>query len=92
MKSVAEPEPRRRIKLPPGAGAEITNCGSGSFLFTTDLKNFIEKKSRLLKKFLEIVTILFLFLKSKKVFFKIFYKTIWSWTRKKFFRLRNTDE
>jgi hypothetical protein len=24
------------IKLPPGAGAEITNCGSGSFLFTTD--------------------------------------------------------
>ncbi len=24
------------IKLPPGA--EITNCGSGSFLFTTDLK------------------------------------------------------
>ena len=79
MKSVAEPEPRRRIKLPPGAGAEITDCDSGS-----DLKNFIEKKSRLLKKFLEIVTILFLFLKSKKVFFKIFYKTIWSWTRKKF--------
>jgi hypothetical protein len=28
------------IKLPPEAGttAEITNCGSGSFLFTSDLK------------------------------------------------------
>jgi translation initiation factor 2 gamma subunit (eIF-2gamma) len=26
------------IELPPGAGAEITNSGSGSFLFTTDLK------------------------------------------------------
>jgi hypothetical protein len=39
------------IKLPPGAGPEITNCGSGcgsgsssgSFLFTTDLKKNIEK-------------------------------------------------
>jgi hypothetical protein len=30
------------IKLPPGAGDEIMNCGSGSFLFTIDL---IEKKS-----------------------------------------------
>jgi hypothetical protein len=27
-----------KIKLPPGAGAEITNCGSGSFLIITDLK------------------------------------------------------
>jgi hypothetical protein len=26
------------IKLPPGAGAEITNCGSSSFLFFKDLK------------------------------------------------------
>jgi hypothetical protein len=32
------------IKLPPGAGAEITNCGSGSFLFTPDLKKFYFKK------------------------------------------------
>jgi hypothetical protein len=24
--------------------AEITNCGSGSFLFTTDLKKFYRKK------------------------------------------------
>jgi hypothetical protein len=33
------------IKLPPGAGAEITNCGSGSFfLFTTDFKKFYWKK------------------------------------------------
>jgi hypothetical protein len=39
------------IKLPPGA--EIKNCGSGSFLFITDLKkNFTEKKSWSLKKFL----------------------------------------
>jgi hypothetical protein len=29
--------------LPPGAGAEFTNCGSGSFLFTTDLKKLYRK-------------------------------------------------
>jgi hypothetical protein len=40
------------IEMPPGAGAEITNCGSGSFLFITDLKKFIEKKSWLTNKFL----------------------------------------
>ncbi len=42
--SVVDQEPRSRnfIELPPGAGAEITNCGFGSFLFTTDLH--IEKK------------------------------------------------
>ncbi len=28
------------IKLRPGDGAEITNCSSGSFLFTTQLKKF----------------------------------------------------
>jgi hypothetical protein len=28
------------IKLPPGAGAEITNCGSGSFLFIKYLNKF----------------------------------------------------
>jgi hypothetical protein len=39
-----------KIKLPPGAGAEITNCGSvfssssSPFLFTTDLKKFYRKK------------------------------------------------
>jgi hypothetical protein len=35
-----------KIKLPPGAGAEITNFGSvsDSFLCTTDLKKFVEKK------------------------------------------------
>ncbi len=32
------------IKLAPGAGAEITNCGSGYFLFITDLKKFRRKK------------------------------------------------
>jgi hypothetical protein len=31
------------IKLPPGDGAEIRTCGSGSFLFTTDLKKFYRK-------------------------------------------------
>ncbi len=51
--SAAEPEPRAEIKLPlgAGAGAEITNCGSGSFLFTTDLKNIIAKKHGCWKPF-----------------------------------------
>ncbi len=30
-------------KLPPGAGAEVTTCGSGSFLFIRLEKKFIEK-------------------------------------------------
>jgi hypothetical protein len=42
--SVEEPEQRAEIKLPPGAGSEKTNCGFGSFLFTTDLKEFNRKK------------------------------------------------
>ncbi len=46
------------IKLPPEAGAEITNCGPGSI---KDLEKFYRKKSWLLKKFLEIITILILF-------------------------------
>ncbi len=32
------------IKLPLGAGAVITNCGSGSFLFLNDFKKFYRKK------------------------------------------------
>jgi hypothetical protein len=40
------------IKLPRGAGADITNCGSGSFIFIKDLKKFYRKKSWLLKKVL----------------------------------------
>jgi hypothetical protein len=44
------------IKLTTGTRAKITNCGSGSFLFTADLKKFDRKKLWLLKKFLEIVT------------------------------------
>ena len=41
---------RAEIKLAPGAGAEITNCGSsGSFLFITDFKNFYGIISWLLK-------------------------------------------
>jgi hypothetical protein len=41
--SVEELEPRAeepRLKRPPGAGTEITKCGSGSFLFTKDSKKF----------------------------------------------------
>jgi hypothetical protein len=37
-------EKQVRYKLPPGAGAELTNCGSGSLLFIKDLKKFLEKK------------------------------------------------
>ncbi len=40
------------IKLPPGAGAEITNWGPGSgfgsFLFTTDLKKFYRKTKKIM--------------------------------------------
>ncbi len=49
------------IKLPPRAGAEITNCGSGSCLFIKDFKKFFRKKLWLLKKFFWIITILILF-------------------------------
>jgi hypothetical protein len=31
-------------KLPPGAGPEIANSGSGSFVFITALKKFCSKK------------------------------------------------
>jgi hypothetical protein len=49
--SLAEPRAETvEIILPPGAGAEIMNCGSGFFLFIKDLKIFYRKKSRLLKK------------------------------------------
>ncbi len=34
-------EPRGRNKIPPEAGTETTNCGSGSLLFNTD---FSQKK------------------------------------------------
>jgi hypothetical protein len=41
------------IKLPPGAragaGAKITNCGSYSFLFITDMKKLYRKKPWSLK-------------------------------------------
>jgi hypothetical protein len=32
-----------KLPLGVGAGAEITNCGTGSFLFTTDLRKLWEK-------------------------------------------------
>jgi hypothetical protein len=35
-----DPEPRAETEIKLTAGAEITNCGSGSFLFTTELKKF----------------------------------------------------
>ncbi len=44
--SDAETDPRSggaKIKLPPGAGPEITNWGSGFFLFMEDLKKFYVK-------------------------------------------------
>jgi hypothetical protein len=62
-------------KLPPGTGAEITNCGSASFLFTTDLTKFYRKISWLLTKFYFNFIPIPLF-KSKKE--KVSYKTIWS--------------
>jgi hypothetical protein len=34
---------RAEIKLPPRAGAEMTNCGSGFFQFIKDLKKFYRK-------------------------------------------------
>jgi hypothetical protein len=40
------------IQLPPGAGAEITNCDVGSFLFINDFKKFYRKISWFLNKFL----------------------------------------
>jgi hypothetical protein len=56
-------KPKAEIKLTPGAGAEITNCGSGSgsFLFIKDLKKFYRKKSWLQKRFFYICTVLILF-------------------------------
>jgi hypothetical protein len=41
--------PGAEIKVPPES--EIMNCGSGSLLFTAELKKFYRKKSWLLKKF-----------------------------------------
>ncbi len=60
-----------KIKLPHGAGAEITNCGSGSLIFTTDLKKFYRKKSWLLSCWRSFCKLLLL-LKSKKVIFKVY--------------------
>jgi hypothetical protein len=55
---------RAEIKLPPGAGAEITNCGSGSFLSIYHILDF----QGILSKFGFAAP----------------------WSRKKYFRLRNT--
>jgi hypothetical protein len=54
-------ELRSRLGAGAGAGAEITNWGSGPFLFIKELKKFYRKKSWLLMKFLQIITILILF-------------------------------
>jgi hypothetical protein len=63
--SVAEPEPKAEIKLPPGAGAEaeITNCDSGSFIFIKDLVKFYRRKTIVAK---EIFVIFHSFKKSFK--------------------------
>ncbi len=62
LRSLSKSQSRgAEIKLPSRAGAEITNCGSGSFLVMKGLKKFYRKKSLLLKKFLNIITILILF-------------------------------
>ncbi len=42
---VVTESPGAKTKLPPGARAEITNSGSGSVLFTTAWRNFIEKNN-----------------------------------------------
>ncbi len=63
------------ITLPPGAGAEIMNCGSGSFLFTTDLKKFYRKKIKSAEEVFVIVTSLILLLKSKKE--KVNFNVLW---------------
>ncbi len=66
--------------MPPAAGAEITNCGPPSFLFTTELMKFYGK-IMVTVNFLKIVTILILCLKSKKVIsvisrYLVSYKTV----------------
>ena len=65
------------IKLPSGAGAEITNWGSGSFLLIRDLKKFYFNKIIVAEE----VTILILWVSSKKAIFKRSYKTILSRSR-----------
>jgi hypothetical protein len=42
------------ITLPPGGGAQVTNCGSGSgsFLFIKDFEKLYRKKTWWIKKFL----------------------------------------
>ncbi len=54
------------------------NCGSGSgsFLFFTDLKKFYRKKHGCLRKFRKLFTTLIMLLRSKKVIFKVSFKTI----------------
>jgi hypothetical protein len=48
----ARAESRRvEIKLPPGAGTKITNCGSGSFLFVKRLEEILQKKIMVAKEF-----------------------------------------
>ncbi len=54
-----------QIKLRPEAGTEIANCGSGSFLFTMNLKKFgrnfaVTKKLFYIKYTVYVGTVVFL--------------------------------
>ncbi len=90
--SVVEPDPRAEIRLLPGAEAEIMNCGSGSFLFTTDLKTFYRKKIMAAEEVSVNCYIFYPITLVKKVIFKVSYKTIWSWGRSRSWsRKRNSD-
>ncbi len=92
------------IKLPPEARAEITNCGSGSILFTTDLKKFfMEHNHGCGRSFWKLHNFKAITILIRKSNFHISYKTIWSragpgatipWSRsrsrKNYYRLHNT--
>ncbi len=85
------------IKLPPVAGVKITHWGSGSFLFTTDLKKVDRKNHVCWRSFWKLLLYNFNLITEVKVAnFQGILATIWSWgwrrsrSRKKYFRLRNS--
>ncbi len=85
------------IKLPPVAGVKITHWGSGSFLFTTDLKKVDRKNHVCWRSFWKLLLYNFNLITEVKIAnFQGILATIWSWgwrrsrSRKKYFRLLNT--